>query len=121
MEYRPINLDDKLRKVTDHWSPKVIAKMNDYRFKLVKFKGEFVWHSHADTDEAFLVIDGTLTVYFRDGSVDISGGELFVVPRGVEHKTFAGRECHAMLVERAGTINTGDVVSDLTAEDDVWI
>ncbi len=92
MEYRPINLDDKLRKVTDHWSPKVIAKMNDYRFKLVKFKGEFVWHSHADTDEAFLVIDGTLTVYFRDGSVDISGGELFVVPRGVEHKTFAGRE-----------------------------
>ena len=69
MEYRPINLDDKLRKVTDHWSPKVIAKLNDYRFKLVKFKGEFVWHSHADTDEAFLVIDGTLTVYFRDGSV----------------------------------------------------
>ncbi len=121
MEYRPINLDDKLRKVTDRWSPKVIAKMNDYRFKLVKFKGEFVWHSHADTDEAFLVIDGTLTVYFRDGSVDISGGELFVVPRGVEHKTFAGRECTAMLVEQAGTINTGDVVSDLTAEDDVWI
>ena len=76
---------------------------------------------HADTDEAFLVIDGTLTVYFRDGSVNISGGELFVVPRGVEHKTFAGRECTAMLVERAGTINTGDVVSDLTAEDDVWI
>jgi len=95
--------------------------LNDYHFKLVKFQGDFVWHSHADTDEAFVVLDGEMSIEFRDGKVDLRAGEMFVVPKGVEHKPFAEAECKAMLVEPAGTINTGDAGGDLTAEDNVWI
>ena len=121
MNYSSINLDEKLRTFTDRWSPKIIARMNDYHFKLVKLQGEFIWHSHADTDEVFLVLHGVMRIDFRDGSVEIKSGEMFSVPRGVEHKTFADQECHAMLVEPAGTVNTGDEVSGLTAPDDEWL
>jgi mannose-6-phosphate isomerase-like protein (cupin superfamily) len=119
--YAPINLAEKLARFTDHWSPKIVAQMNDYHFKLVKVQGEFVWHSHADTDEVFIVLDGELTLHFRDGDLVLRSGEMFVVPRGVEHKPSADRECRIMLVEAVGTINTGDVQSDLTAKDGVWI
>jgi mannose-6-phosphate isomerase-like protein (cupin superfamily) len=95
--------------------------MNDYHFKLVKIRGEFVWHSHADTDEVFIVLDGEMTIHFRDGEVVLRSGEMFVVPKGVEHKPSADRECRIMLVEPAGTINTGEVQSDLTAPDEVWV
>ena len=121
MERKPINIAEKLSRFSEHWSPKIIAKMNDYHFKLVKLQGEFVWHSHADTDEVFVVVDGTMTIHFLDGDVRIAAGELFVVPKGVEHKTSAATECKVMLVERAGTVNTGEVVSRQTAANDAWI
>jgi mannose-6-phosphate isomerase-like protein (cupin superfamily) len=122
MQYNSINLHDKLSEFSDHWSPKIVAAMNDYHFKLVKFQGDFVWHSHAETDEAFIVLEGEMRIDFRDGSVELKSGEMFVVPRGVEHKPFAEKECHLMLVEPAGTVNTGDAADGArTAEDNVWI
>jgi mannose-6-phosphate isomerase-like protein (cupin superfamily) len=121
MEYIAINLQEKLAKFSDHWSPKIIAQMNDYHFKLVKFQGDFVWHNHADTDEVFITLDGEMTIEFRDGKAHLKAGEMFVVSKGVEHKPFAEKECKIMLVEPAGTINTGHAGGDLTAEDNVWI
>ena len=121
MKYSAINLTNKLAKFSDHWSPKIVAQMNDYYFKLVKFQGDFVWHSHADTDEGFITLDGEMSIEFRDGKVDLKAGEMFVVPKGVEHKPYAERECKIMLVEPAGTINTGDAGGNLTAKDNVWI
>jgi len=118
--YAATNFAEKLAKLDQRWSPKIIAQMNDYHFKLVKIEGDFVWHSHADTDEVFIVLDGEVTIHFRDGGVVLRAGEMFVVPRGVEHKPFAARECRMMLVEPAGTVNTGDARSELTAKDE-WI
>jgi len=121
MEYQPINLQDKLAKFSEHWSPKIIAQMNDYQFKLAKVQGEFVWHDHPETDEVFLVIKGKLEIHFRDGKVTLHEGELFVVPKGVEHKPIAEVECHILLIEPAGTVNTGEVVDEKTAPNHVWI
>lgn len=121
MEYLPINLDEKLAKFSAHWSPHIIARMNDYHFKLARFQGKFVWHSHAETDEVFIVLDGEMAIEFRDGSIKLKAGEMFVVPRGVEHRPSAADECKVMLIEPAGTINTGDAQSPLTAEDNVWV
>ncbi len=121
MKYSAINFKEKLDKFSDHFSPKIIAQMNDYHFKLSKFQGSFIWHTHADTDEVFVVLDGEMRLDFRDGKVDLKAGEMFVVPKGVEHKPFAEKECQIMLIEPAGTVNTGDAGGDLTAEDDVWI
>ena len=121
MKYSPINLAEKLDKFSEHWSPKIIAQMNNYHFKLVKFQGDFIWHSHADTDEVFIALDGEMSIEFRDGKVALKAGEMFVVPRGVEHKPFAKEECKIMLVEPAGTVNTGDAGGELTTEEDVWI
>jgi mannose-6-phosphate isomerase-like protein (cupin superfamily) len=120
-DYRPINLADKLSKFAEHWSPRVIAEMNDYQFKLVKIEGEFVWHSHADTDEVFIVVDGAMSIEFRDGWVELKAGEMFVVPRGVEHKPSAQAECKIMLIEPRGVVNTGTAGGDLTASNDVWV
>jgi mannose-6-phosphate isomerase-like protein (cupin superfamily) len=116
-----VNLAKKLALFQDHWTPRVIAQMNDYQFKLVKFQGEFVWHSHADTDEVFLVLDGEMEIAFRDESITLRAGELFVVPKGREHITRAEAECHALLVEPRGVVNTGDAGGRLTAQNDVWI
>ena len=121
MKYQPVNLEEKYRKFTDRWSPRVIAEMNDYQFKLARIEGEFVWHSHADTDEVFIVLDGAMSIEFRDGRVDLEAGELFVVPRGVEHRPAAERECRIMLVEPRGTVNTGDSGGELTADNDIWV
>lgn len=121
MEYSSINLQEKLSKFSEHWSPKIVAQLNDYHFKLAKVQGEFVWHDHPETDEVFIVVKGHLDIHFRDGVVSLEEGEMFVVPKGVEHKPVAGNECHIMLVEPAGTVNTGDVESDRTAPNDVWI
>jgi len=116
-----INLRDKLEKFSDHWSPKVVAEMNDYQFKLVKIQGDFVWHNHADTDEVFIVIEGSMRIEFEDGEVELSEGEMYVVPRGVNHKPYAEEECKVMLVEPRGVVNTGDAEGDLTASNDVWV
>ena len=121
MSGHSINLKEKFDKFSDHWAPRVIAEMNDYQFKLVKVVGEFVWHSHNDTDETFIVIDGELTVEFRDKTVILEKGEMTVVPKGVEHKPAAQNECKIMIVEKKGVTNTGDVGGDFTAENDVWI
>lgn len=121
MEYKSINLQQKLTKFSEHWSPKIITQLNDYHLKLAKVHGEFIWHNHPETDEVFLIIKGKLTIMFRDGEVLLNEGEVFVVPKGVEHKPVAENECHIMLIEPAGTINTGDEESNLTAPNDVWI
>lgn len=121
LPYIPINLQEKLAKFQEHWSPKVIAEMNDYQFKLAKVQGEFVWHKHENTDEVFIVIEGSLMIEFRDGHVRLNEGEMFVVPRNVEHKPYAASECKIMLVEPIGVVNTGEEQSTLTAENDVWI
>lgn len=116
-----VNLEQKLAKFSDHWSPKVIAQMNDYQFKLVKFQGDFVWHDHPDTDEVFLVMQGEMAIEFRDRFVKLNAGELFVIPKGVGHCTRASEECQVMLIELRGVVNTGDVDSALTAASDVWV
>jgi mannose-6-phosphate isomerase-like protein (cupin superfamily) len=121
MSVKKINLKDKLSKFSEHWSPRIIAEMNDYQFKLAKIKGEFVWHDHKDTDEVFIVIEGTMSIEFRDGIVDLGEGELCVVPKGVEHKPYAENECKIMLVEPRGVVNTGDAESEFTASNDVWV
>lgn len=121
MEYKPVNFQEKLGKFSEYWSPKVIAQLNDYHFKLAKIKGEFVWHDHPETDEVFVVIRGGLDILFRDGKVTLREGEMFVVPKGVEHKPVAKDECHILLVEPAGTVNTGNVVNALTADNKAWI
>ncbi len=121
MTCEPVSFQEKFGKFSERFQPKVIAQMNDYQFKLARVEGEFVWHSHAETDEAFIVVEGELTIEFRDGAVTLQAGEMFVVPRGVEHKPFATSECKIMLIEPVGTINTGDANSTLTAPNDVWI
>ena len=121
MSVKKINLKDKLSKFSEHWSPRIIAEMNDYQFKLAKIKGEFVWHDHKDTDEVFIVIEGTMKIEFKDGVVELNEGEMYVVPKGVEHKPFAENECKVLLVEPRGVVNTGDAKGDLTADNDVWI
>lgn len=122
MSYQSINLAQKLALISDHWQPRVVAELNDYQFKLVKLEGDFLWHDHKDTDEAFIVLDGTLRIDFRDGSVTIGPGEMYVVPKGVEHKPYAEREVKLMLLEPRGVRNTGDEPPNArTAANDVWI
>jgi len=116
-----VNLRDKLSKFSEHWTPKVIAEMNDYQFKLVKIEGDFVWHDHPDTDEAFIVIEGKMGIEFEDGTIELSEGEMYVVPRGVRHKPFSNSECKLMLVEPKGVVNTGRTDSNLTAPNDEWV
>ena len=116
-----INLADKLALFTEQWSPRVVAELNDYQFKLVKLQGEFVWHDHTDTDEAFLVLEGEMEIGFRDRTVTLRAGELCVVPKGVEHITRAARECSALIIEPRGVVNTGEAGGQLTAKNDVWV
>ena len=120
MTREPINLAEKLAK-SRSTGPRVIAEMNDYQIKLVKLEGEFVWHQHKDTDEVFLVLEGQMEIGFRDRAVTVQKGELFVVPMSVEHITRADRECHALIVEPRGVVNTGEAVGGLTAKNDVWV
>ena len=122
MTYQSINFEDKLSLFSEHWTPKVIAEMNDYQFKIVKIEGDFVWHSHADTDETFIVLEGQLRIDFRDGHVTLSAGEMYVVPKGKEHKPYAEKEVKMLLIEPQGVLNTGDVeANEITAANDVWI
>jgi mannose-6-phosphate isomerase-like protein (cupin superfamily) len=122
MKYKALNFEEKLSLFDEQWAPKVIAEMNDYQFKVVKIEGDFVWHSHKDTDETFIVLEGTLRIDFRDGCINLAKGEMFIVAKGVEHKPFAEREVKLLLIEPRGVLNTGDEeVSDSTAENDVWI
>jgi len=121
MSYQAINFAQKFGLFGEQWQPKVVAEMNDYQFKIVKLQGDFIWHDHKDTDETFIVIDGTLRIDFRDGAVTVKAGEMFVVPRGIEHKPCAEREVKMLLIEPRGVLNTGHEGGERTAENDVWI
>jgi len=121
MAYTAINLKEKLNKFSEQWSPRIVAEFNDYQFKLAKIEGDFIWHSHPETDEAFLILDGELEIEFRDGKVHLKNGDLYIMPKGVEHKPFAKNECSILLIEPKGTTNTGDAGGERTAEPNVWI
>ncbi len=121
MKYSSINLEQKFARFSEHWRPKIVAELNDYQLKLAKIEGEFVWHQHEDTDELFICLDGELLIEFRDGSVTLNPGELFVVPKGIEHKPSARKGCKILLIEPRGVVNTGKADSDLTAAGEEWI
>ena len=122
MNYQSINFLNKFSLFNEQWLPKVVAEMNDYQFKVVKLQGDFVWHAHQETDETFIVIEGELRIDFRDGgAVRIATGEMFVVPKGVEHKPFAEGEVKLLLIEPRGVPNTGAAGGGRTAPNDVWI
>ncbi|CAB3714326.1 cupin domain-containing protein [Paraburkholderia phenoliruptrix] len=119
--YRAINFAEKLALFRDQWQPRVVAEMNDYQFKVVRIEGDFMWHQHADTDETFIVLDGRLRIDMRDGFVTLSAGEMFVVPKGTEHKPFAQGEVKLLLIEPRGVRNTGEDTNERTAVNDLWI
>ena len=116
-----VNLSEKFALFSEHWTPKIISELNDYQIKIVKLKGDFVWHDHGDTDELFLVVEGEMEIEFEDHTMSLKAGEMCVVPKGVRHKPKAENECKVMLIEPRGVVNTGEAEGDLTAENDVWI
>ncbi len=121
MTLKVINFADKLDFIKPHWTPKIIAQMNNYHFKLVKVQGEFVWHDHPETDEVFIVLKGSLEIAMRDKTVSLAEGEMIVIPKGVEHKPISEEECHILLVEPEGTVNTGNAGGEFEAPNDNWI
>jgi mannose-6-phosphate isomerase-like protein (cupin superfamily) len=116
-----INFAKKFDLLSEQWTPRVVAELNDYQFKVVRLEGDFVWHDHPETDEAFIVLDGELRIDFRDRSVVLGPGEMVVVPKGTEHKPYARNEVKMLLIEPRGTLNTGHEGGERTAENDVWI
>ena len=116
-----INLKSKFDKFHELWSPKIIAEMNDYQFKLVKIKNEFIWHQHEDTDEVFIVIEGKIGIEFENETIEINEGEMIVIPKGKQHRPFAKQEAKIMLIEPRGVVNTGNIESEITAPSDQWI
>ena len=121
MKNKAINFEQKLGLFSEQWKPKVIAEMNDYQFKIVKLQGDFVWHDHKHTDETFIVLEGTLRIDLRDGAVNLNAGEMYVVPKGIEHKPYAEHEVKVLLIEPRGVVNTGEAAGEKTAQNDVWI
>lgn len=116
-----VNLAEKFNLFSEYWSPRIVGELNEQYVKLAKFKGEFVWHSHADEDELFLVIKGSLRIEFKEGAVTLNEGEFYIVPKGVEHKPIADEEAHVMLLEPKSTEQTGGVESDLLVDKQPWI
>lgn len=112
-----VNLAEKIALLDKPYTPGIVGYLNDFKLQVVKVQGRFVWHSHEDTDDFFLVLSGRLTIHLRDRDVELAEGELFVVPRGVEHCPEADEEAHVLLIEPKGTPNTGDAGGELTAED----
>lgn len=121
MHYQAINFKEKFEKFTETWTPKILTQFDGYYLKVAKMQGEFVWHSHADADELFIVTSGILKILFRDGEVTIAAGECFIVPKGVEHKPVAEAEVCCLLIEQAGTLNTGDQGGARTVSQEEWI
>lgn len=110
----PLSIESHFDEVTEYWSPKIIARVNDQYVKIAKLKGEFVWHAHDDEDELFLVVRGRLRIQLEDGEVQLGPGQFVVVPRGVRHNPVAGEECWVMLIETVSTKHTGEVVNERT-------
>ena len=122
VKIKKINITQKLKKISEFWSPKVIAEMNDYQFKLAKVKNEFVWHKHEDTDETFFIVNGQLTIELKKmEKIILNKGDMVVIPKGIEHKPIANEECEIMLIEPKKTINTGNVKNQMTTKNDQWI
>jgi mannose-6-phosphate isomerase-like protein (cupin superfamily) len=121
MSLSAINFTEKFSRFSEQWSPKIIAQMNDYHFKIAKIQGEFVWHRHAETDETFIVIQGKMRIELRDTVISLEAGEMCVIPKGVEHKPVADEECQILLIEPAGTVNTGDTGGEMTVKHTDWI
>jgi len=121
VKYKAVRPAEKFPLISGFWEPKVVAELNDYQFKYTRIKGEFVWHDHPDTDEAFLVLEGEMRIEFRDGAVHMQAGDLFVVPKGVEHKPVAERECRVVIIEPRGVVNTGSAGGDRTVDNDAWV
>lgn len=121
MKTEAINFNDKFSMIKEQWSPRIIAQMNDYHFKLARIEGEFVWHSHPETDEVFIVLGGEMQIALRDQTVELKTGEMCVIPAGIEHKPIAARECRILLIEPAGTLNTGDAGGERTELEQIWI
>jgi len=118
VSHSPIDIAEKLSMFSEPWSPKTVARLNDYEIKVVKLQGEFTWHTHQDTDELFLVTKGQLTIQMHEGDVTLGPGQLFVVPRGIEHCPVTDGEVHAVLIEPIGVVNTGDAGGPLKAAQD---
>ena len=118
---KKINFLSKFNKFDELWSPKVIAEMNDYQFKLAKIKNDFIWHSHEETDETFIVIKGSMSIEFENETIKLNEGEMIVVPKGKKHRPFADEEAKIMLIEPRDISNTGNIVSELTSDNDQWI
>ena len=116
-----INFREKFEKFSEYWKPKVITELNDYQFKLVKIKGDFIWHNHEETDEAFIVIDGKIFIEFEEKTEEINEGEMIIVPKGVKHKPYAKTEAKIMIIEPKGVVNTGEILDKLTAPNDDWV
>ena len=116
-----VNLSEKFSLFSEHWTQKIIAELIDYQINIDMVEGDFVWHNHSDTDEFFLVIEGTLFIEFESETMELKTGELCVVPKGVQHRPYAKEECRIMLIEPRGVVNTGDAESELRASNDVWI
>ena len=121
MAHLPIDLADKLSRIPELWSPRIVAEVNGQHVKLARIQGEFVWHRHDDEDELFLVVKGRLRLELRDGAVELGPGQCYVVPRGVEHRPIAVEETHILMFEPAGTLNTGNVRSERTVADPAWL
>ena len=116
-----IKLKEKLALIQDYWNPRIVGELNGQHIKLAKIKGEFIWHKHDTTDELFYVIKGNMKIVLRDSAINLSEGEMYVVPKGIEHKPVAEKECHIMLIEPKGILNTGEINSELTANLDDWV
>ena len=116
-----INFNEKYSKFSDYWAPKVISEINNYQFKLVKIKGDFIWNTHEETDEAFIVIQGVMEIHLRTEIIKLNSGELYVVKKGVEHKPFAKKECQIMIIEPKNISNTGNKNNAMTSKNDIWI
>lgn len=121
MKTDKINFNEKFSKFNDYWSPRIIAELNDYQFKVVKIKDEFVWHSHTHTDEAFIVLSGEMWIKLTNKEIHLSKGEMFVVPKGIDHKPYAKNECQVLIVEPKGVVNTGENHGELTKINEEWI
>lgn len=121
MEINVVNFEEKFSKFSEQRSHKIIAQMNDYHFKIVRFQGDFIWHQHPETDEVFNVIEGNLRIDLRDKSLHLTKGEMIVIPKGIEHKPHADNECKVLLIEPAETLNTGNAGGPLTNTNLEWI
>lgn len=116
-----VNFEDKFAKIKELHSYKVVAQMNDYYFKLVKMKREFIWHSHPETDEVFMIIDGSMKIDLREDTLYLKKGDMVVIPKGIEHKPSSEEECHILLIEPMGTLNTGNAGGNLTDTELEWL